>query len=295
MIRQDSTHMLPPVVCGVDDNYVMPLCAMMRSLADAHVDDVAGLRLIVLHEGLSLAGEHTIRLHAAQIGLHAELRQLPDRTTAGLPVSGWVSGAVYLRLSIADVLPDEPKALYLDTDLLVLGNLRPLLTLDLSGAMLAAVRDPQNPLLGGGIALPGWRGLGLPGGREYFNSGVMLLDLDQARKAGLFDRARQFLEEHPEKVQFWDQDALNWAADDAWHRLDRTWNTFALSPLAARPGFIHYAEPVIALRTLLDDEPAASILHFAGPDKPWKNSYPNSRLADLYRQYLVGSHPGSAA
>jgi lipopolysaccharide biosynthesis glycosyltransferase len=276
----------PPLVCGVDERYTRPLCATMASIAEAHPRIADRPRLIVLHQRLAAAAQQRILGHADRIGLTVELRTVPP-PAGRYPVSGWVSDAVYLRLSIAEAIPEEPVALYLDADTMVLDDFGPLLETNLDGALLAAVRDPQNPLIGRGIALPGWESLGLPAGREYFNSGVMLLDLVSCRRAGLFEKARAFLLDHPDSVRFWDQDALNWAADDAWMRLGRRWNTFALSPLAARAGFIHHAESVIPLRTLLAEEETAAVLHFAGPDKPWHDGYPAGSIRDAYRRFLA--------
>ncbi len=277
---------LAPIVCGVDDRYLRPLGALMRSLAATHSEDRRQLRLIVLHRGLSAAARAWIGEEGAGLGLVVQIREVPDRAWRRHPVSGWVSEAVYLRLAVAEALPDEPRALYLDVDTLVLRDLRPLLTLLLDGALLAAVRDPQNPTVGTGLALPNCQRLGVPAGREYFNSGVMLLDLHACLRDGLFERADRFLAAHPGEVLLWDQDALNVAADDRWVRLPRCWNTFALSPLAAEPGFVHYAEPVMPLAELVCDEYLAAVLHYAGPAKPWSDSYPDGPLRDLYRRFL---------
>ncbi|MCG5215486.1 glycosyltransferase family 8 protein [Streptosporangium soli] len=276
---------LPPIVCGVDDGYVLPLRVMMESLAVAHDDCLDELRLFVLHSGLDDGLARLIRADARRLGLWLELRTvLAGRIRH--PVSGWVSEAVYLRLAIGEALREETAVLYLDADVLVLGDLCPLLARELGGVPVAAVRDPQNPIIGQGIALPGWRELGLPAGREYFNSGVMLLDLAQCERLRLFEQARHFLTEHPESVTFWDQDALNWAVDDDWIRLERRWNTFALSSLSKREGFVHYAEPVSPLETLLADEGNAAVLHFAGPAKPWLPGYPAGVVHDLYLGFL---------
>ncbi|MYW02322.1 glycosyltransferase family 8 protein [Streptomyces sp. SID3343] len=275
---------LPPIVCCVDDRYVRPLTVLLESLAA--VPGHRGLRLLVLHEALSADKGTLLRRHGDRLGLDVVLRPVTPEGSG--PVSGWVSEAVYLRLAIGDALGEEyPKVLYVDVDTLVVGDLRPLLRTELDGRALGAVRDPQNPVVGSGIALPGWAELGLPQGRDYFNSGVMLLDLEQCRAQGLFRRARRFLTEHPEHVRLWDQDALNVAADDRWTRLQRRWNTVALSPLAAHPDYRHdEAEPHSPLAMLLADEPRASILHFAGPLKPWREEYPASPLRDAYRNHL---------
>lgn len=277
----------PPIVCAIDENYIRPLSALMTSLAQAHPGRSDRPEMIVLHQGLTKQTQLKLLRHANLLGLEIELRQVPPPDIR-FPVSGWVSDAVYLRLSIIDALPDVPTVLYMDADTIVCGDLNPLLDTDIDGATLAAVRDQQNPLIGHGIALPGWDGLGLPKGREYFNSGVMLLNLPECRRTGLFETAREFLVDHPDSVKFWDQDALNWAANDHWTRLDRRWNTLALSPLASQDGFVHYAEDVIPLRTLLDDETTAAVLHFAGPDKPWNDDYPAGPIRDRYQALLAG-------
>jgi lipopolysaccharide biosynthesis glycosyltransferase len=272
-----------PIVCCVDDRYVLPLCVLMESLAA--VPGHSSLRMLVLHQEMSCASRNRLAFHAGRLGIEMGTRRIQATTSA--PASGWVSEAVYLRLEIGDALGPCGTVLYLDADTLVLGDLRPLLAASLDGAPLGAVRDPQNPVVGGGIAFPDWAELGLPRGRDYFNSGVMLLDLAACERLDLFAAARAFLADHPGHVRLWDQDALNIAAADRWRRLDRQWNTFALSPLAAQPGFLHGdGEPYSPLAMLLADEPGASILHFAGPAKPWREDYPPGRPGEVYRQFL---------
>jgi lipopolysaccharide biosynthesis glycosyltransferase len=239
----------------------------------------------VIYRRLTQASRRRIRFHALRLGLQVELRA-SGRADDPYPVSDWVTDAVYLRLAISDVLAGVPAVLYLDADVLVLRDLRPLLGSSLDGAPLAAVRNPSNPVLEVGSALPGWRELGLPASREYFNSGVMLLDLAECRRRGTFDKCYRFLEDMPQHVRFWDQDALNWAVDDDWVRLDRRWNTFPLSALSQIPAFKYDAEDVVPLQQLIDDEDSAAILHFAGPWKPWAPIFPASPARDLYRSFI---------
>jgi lipopolysaccharide biosynthesis glycosyltransferase len=62
---------------------------------------------------------------------------------------------------------------------------------------------------------------------------VLYLDVDLLVLWDLFNRCRHFLDKYPQHARFWDQDALNWAADDRWSRLDRRWNTFRSRPCPA--------------------------------------------------------------
>jgi lipopolysaccharide biosynthesis glycosyltransferase len=112
-----------PVVCCVDGRYVLPLCVLMESMAAA--PGHAGLRMQVLHHGISGASRGRLAFHAGRLGIELEARQVEAGTSA--PASGWVSEAVYLRLEIGEALGPSGTVLYLDADTLVLGDLGPLL------------------------------------------------------------------------------------------------------------------------------------------------------------------------
>lgn len=275
----------PPIVCAVDDRYVGPLCVFMQSLSVAQSG--RPLRLIVLHEDLSKDGRQRILFHAGRLGLRAELRT--GQVDPRYPVSMWGTSTVYLRLALDEILPDIPVVLYMDADIIVRRDLSPLLNQPMDGLPLAAVRDPLNPTLGSGLAvgLPGWQALGLPGTREYFNSGVMLIDLPECGRRGIFDAGRRFAVDKPEHILFWEQDALNWAVADDWFRLDRCWNTFPASVLPELyQNWTYDADDILPFSRLLEDEATAAVLHFAGPVKPWTTEYPAGPSRDLYVSYM---------
>jgi lipopolysaccharide biosynthesis glycosyltransferase len=184
------------------------------------------------------------------------------------------------------MITDHQRVLYLDSDMLVLGEIERLLRADLSGLPIGAVQDSQHPVVGKGISLPGWRDLGIDEGRPYFNSGVLLMDLEHEDQSEIVAKALDVLQYKPEAIMFWDQDALNYAVDGRWKQLDARWNTLAISPLVGLPGFLHDAgEETFPLPTLIAREPRARILHFAGPAKPWTADYPDGPMKDLYRTF----------
>lgn len=260
---------LPPVVCGIDAHYAPGLCALMTSLVRAHPNDHQDVRLFVLHHELPDNTQAAILRHARSIGLTTELRQAPQPDD-DLPTDAWWSKAIYLRLSIPDILTHESTALYLDGDTLVRRSLRPLLHLPLNQTPLAAC-IAQNPA-DNRSARPGWYKYGLHH-RAYFHSSVMLLNLPACRDLKLMERARHLLNHHPECLRFPDQDALNWAAEDNWLRLDGTWNA--------------YCNPEAEPATLNNHLANAAILHFPGACKPWQPDYPNGPIRNLYQQYRL--------
>jgi lipopolysaccharide biosynthesis glycosyltransferase len=273
-----------PIVFGVDDNYIRPLSTAIRSLA-RHTDSEPLPTIIVLHSSMSGEGRQRVQAYAADAGLTAEFRQV-DPVYATYEGRERTTSATYYRLAMPEVLPEYRRALYLDCDILITGALRDLMTLEMSGAPLAAVRDPLNPVLQGGAGMPGWEQLGLSGEREYFNAGVMLVDLGACRERGLFEQAVWFVENKHHHTRFFDQCALNWALDDAWLRLEPRWNTVVLSSWLRKDGSLPRIGNRLSPEMLAVAEREAHILHFAGPRKPWNSDYPAGAPRELYRSVL---------
>src|SRR5207248_1655172 len=149
-----------------------------------------------------------------------------------------------------------------DADILALSDIRPLLDLDLRGFPVGAVRDLYNPLLRLGQGLPGYDQLGIRGDREYFNSGVMKVDVTLFREMQIAERSKEFLLRFPQHVRFPDQCALNWAVADRSVRLPLTWNALTISMMedpqqSAGGEVLPSAPPLPVVRS-------AATLHLAG-------------------------------
>jgi lipopolysaccharide biosynthesis glycosyltransferase len=167
----------------------------------------------------------------------------------------------FARLNIPEVLPAHIKrALYIDTDVLILRDITELLLADLQGAPLGAVLDDMEWNRSPGSK----RTQDVPDVESYFNAGVLLIDLAQWNQRGISERAYCFLEQNP-ATPFADQDALNVAFDGSWTMLDERWN-FQRS------------------RDFLVGEANPAIVHFITWDKPWNPSTRN-RNAALYDRF----------
>ncbi|GLZ05676.1 hypothetical protein Acsp03_31420 [Actinomadura sp. NBRC 104412] len=280
-----DTVELAPIVCCVDDGFVRPLCVLMQSIATAEPGAAADITLLVIHQGLQEESRTAIRSNADRLGISVDLRLVPPPDPR-YPAFRTGSDATYTRLAIPEVIPDHRVVLYMDVDIILLQDIRPLLAMPLDGAPFGAVPDPTKPVLRLGRALPGWQDLGLSGDREYFNNGVLLVDIEECRRRDFFATASRLLVERQDNLRYWDQDAMNLAADEDWLRLDRKWNTFAFSPLVQLGGYVHRGEPVLPLARLLAEEETAAVLHFAGPRKPWMCDYPDNPLRDRYLRLL---------
>lgn len=97
----------------------------------------------------------------------------------------------FLRL-LADRLDLPSKILYLDVDVMAYNDISPLYETDITNYEIAVVRDYFGKLFLG---------------PRYFNSGVMLINMDKVKETGLFKRALEIC--MTQKMLFPDQTALN--------------------------------------------------------------------------------------
>jgi lipopolysaccharide biosynthesis glycosyltransferase len=197
-----------------------------------------------------------------------------DLSRAALPISHaahlqYISAAMFLRLLIAEALPGGvDRLLYLDSDVLCTGSLAPLLEVDLAGAPLGAVRDAYTRRLvdmGGLPGLTGYRDLDPQA--MYFNSGVLLMDVQRWKELDVTGRALDYVVRHGHEARYPDQDALNYALYGNWVRLSSRFNHMLSGRL----------EPAFGGK--LSD---ASLLHLAGPIKPWHPGFPDCARRQLY-------------
>lgn len=160
-----------------------------------------------------------------------------------------ITRATYLRLMMLEVLsPAIQRVLYLDVDVIVNGDLRPLWNTDMGDHVCAAVVDPGVDA----DAFATQYELSKPG--RYFNAGVLLFDLTKLRGKHFLEQAIAILEDPTVHLEFADQDALNIVLWNQWLPVDPCWNfqrkflydDFAawksLNPKTREPAIIHFTE-----------------------------------------------------
>lgn len=275
------------IVFGVDNRYVDPMLVAMTSLAFS--GGISGENAAIGVLGYELGDDQRDRILRVGEALGHDVEVIAvDGDLSRFPVTHWISPAAYSRLHLADACRGASTVVYLDCDLVAVRPITELLTA-CDGA-IAAVRDMSNPVLEGGEALPGFERLGIPGSREYFNSGVLQVDVAEWAARDIARRCAEFLIEHPDHVQFWDQDALNVVIDDAWKRLPLEFNALPLSLYQPKLQSAYKWEHVMPLADALAVEQRARILHFAGPYKPWAPGFPDHPVRlryDTYRARLA--------
>lgn len=246
----DSERISHPVVLACDKAYAMPLATTLRSIVESNRSG-SPLEFHVLTDGFPENMQKrvfdSLPVGSASINwVTIDLKPFEDFATLS-----HISKITYARFLIPEIFPSSvSKVLYLDADILVLGDLGPLWETDLEGCVAGAVLDrwdqrikDDNP----GLEM-------VPRVQNYFNAGVLLIDLDRWRKERISEKALQYLNHNPQSL-FSDQDALNVACDGLWKRLDSRWNCHDID------------EKCISAFDYPEWPP---IVHFAARKKPWK-------------------------
>lgn len=257
------------VVSAADDHYAQHLGVMLTSLLE-RAGRPQDFCLHVIDSGISEANKRRFRQLSDKYG--AALQFLPFSLDAiQVPVSRHINHVSYMRLFLTDLLPDNvARVLYLDCDMVVMQDPSPLWALDLAGNWLAAVDSTD---------LYRNRRLGLPDGAQFFNAGLLFVDLEQWRRADVRKAFLEAVNEAPEPLQYHDQDVLNMVLHDKWLKLPPKWNV-RKAFYTIRDGQTCYS------REQLDEairDPA--ILHYTEAVKPW-HYLDNHPHKDAYRMFL---------
>lgn len=179
---------------------------------------------------------------------------LPDgiRLTRAYPAAAWS------RLCLPELLPDLSSVLYLDSDLLAVDAISPLWDEAAFGDNLLRAVTNVYP-----DAAAVASELGLPSPSAYFNSGVMVLNLEAMRAEQTADVVLDLALSSPGMVRWADQDPLNVVAHARRQPLDLRWNVQA----ACYEMPIQWLNaPIATIETALRDP---AIIHFSGAWKPW--------------------------
>ena len=245
------------VGCACDRAFVQHTSVMLTSLAEN--GGVPEATIIVAAFDLAPEDYEAIRAHAGTLRNHVHFVDVTAAMLEDLAGRDWEAHyplAVLGRLFVASAI-DTPEArlLTLDSDMIVNTSVRPLFELDLLGDYVGAIHDtPRTDDL------------------NYFNSGMMVIDVDKYSHYAVAARALRWLADRTERPQWPDQDALNTVVGHRWYRLDRRWNwAFCGAPYDEQPlTAAHYENAFIA--------------HFTGQGKPWSSVTHPGR--SLYMRHL---------
>ncbi len=262
------------LVAGADNRFSLGLTVMLRS-ALRNLDPLRQVHVFVLDGGLSVENRERCRSSLSAVRPDAEVTFLrPDMGRfSSFPIKQEVfSPAVYLRLLIPELIPAAyRRVLYLDSDILVQGDIGELWALPLGDEPIWAAID--EGLRGEPYIRETLNVSNAPRNAPYFNSGVMFIDIVNWRRLQISERAFSYLKEWGHLGLCHDQDALNAVSVGEWGILSPSWN------------FQVRGKDLLSTENIAERPP--KIIHFLDV-KPW---YRNSHCAfeDAFNRELWSS------
>lgn len=177
----------------------MPCATCIASIFENNKD--LDLHVAVLTEGLTDKSLLGLKELSDKYDKTIEVKNISRSAFDSLKVSDRFPVSIYFRFLIPSLFPEYDRALYLDCDIIVHGSLRDLVELDLDVYACACVEDQMAD----DIRILNHFGKS----SVYFNSGVLLMNLDYWRQHDISRKCISFIRENPDKCMYPDQDALN--------------------------------------------------------------------------------------
>lgn len=261
------------IVLTFDDNFWGPAYASMRSVCLTSAAPEK-LRFHVFHSGLRPRNRAVIHSIASDYGAQLELIDIDQIEALNARIAAFppirmqrFTPIVYARLFLGELLPPEiGRVLYLDADTFVRSPIETLFAIDMQDRVIAAVLQPDRMHCLAGTDLRARSSFSMA--EPYFNSGVMLIDLERYRRidfaAGLAGVPAAELAQF-----YYDQDILNYVLRGRFLELDPRWNL--QNPEPAHEAFDPH------------------ILHYSSDSRPW---WPWARVAfkRTYRHLMTNAH-----
>lgn len=168
----------------------------------------------------------------------------------------------YSRLLIPDLVKDIDKAIYLDSDTVVLKDISLLWNIDMDGKALAAPPDTGIS----DVIPPHMEKLGVSSDQVYISAGVFVIDCDLWRRKSITKQILKLAREKKDKIIIIIEDLFTIFFGDNFKIIDPSW------------GFIEYTENAAKFIPIDDINPEylkkirndIAIVHFAGANKVWK-------------------------
>lgn len=254
------------------NDYFIPYCAtFLKSMAE-HSNSDKNYDILLLSQDVSDINVKNVKKMLSawkNISLRVlDPSVLIDQYT--FHIEGHFSKETYYRLVLPELLPNYDKVLYLDSDMIAMDDVSKIYDENIDGYLLAACHDADTAGLYNGYRKDKKdytdKILKLKEPYQYFQAGVLLLNLEEFRKRYTTKQILDFAVS--EKWQLLDQDILNKLCEGAVKYIDMSWNVM-VDFAGIRINQIIALAPRWLNEMYQEARKNPKIIHYAGPQKPW--------------------------
>ena len=252
-----------PIFFAIDDGYMPFLAVALESLIENSSKQYY-YSIKILYTNIKEENKKKINKYKREnvniefVDLNYYIEKVKDK----LYTRDYYTNTTYFRLFIANLYPQYNKAIYLDSDIVVLGDIAELYNQDIGDNLIAAAPDDVIQTIKV-FQEYAEKVVGVADYRNYFNAGILLMNLDEFRKFNFQNKFLYLLETIKFTVAQ-DQDYLNRLCKGKVKIIDKAWDKMPI----ANDDF---------------DEKDLKIVHYNLADKPWH--YDNIKYKEYFWKY----------
>lgn len=233
-----------PIFFSIDDGYA-PYLSVALTSAIKNSDKRRNYKAIILYQELSEENKNKLSLLAEPhfkiefIPMSDGLESITDRKSNHLRCE-YFTLTIYFRLFIAAMFPQYDKGIYIDSDVVLLGDIAELFNTDIGDNYIGACYDhsienvePFCKYIREAVGVDN---------KKYINSGVLLMNLKKLREAEFHKHFLSLLNEYHFESVAPDQDYINAMFYGNIYYLDDIWDTMPNDsrPINGNAKLIHY-------------------------------------------------------
>lgn len=240
------------ILISINSQYV-PIAQIM--LTSLFKNNKYPMDIYMLHSDLTKSEIFEMESWISKFGNRLVTLNVDKKLLEKAPVNKHISIETYYRLLACELLPKNlERILYLDSDMIVNGDISELYFSDFNGKYFVVCED--KILSRKDIKL--YRKLEIPLKEKYFNAGVLLYNLNMIRENVDLNNILDYINNNFKSLEWHDQDVLNHMFyDKALYADERKYNS----------------RVCILNKDNFKERKNSVIVHFTGPKKPWKIDY----------------------
>ena len=216
-----SERPIIPIVFNVDENYIPHLSVVVKSII-LHNNPDNQYNLYIMYTDLKqLSMDRIMSLSTDNVIIKfIDIKKMASGIKFESKIEH-ISVATFYRLLIPKTFEEYSKVIYIDCDLVVLKDLAILYDIDLDTNLIGACRQinsySKNKKIKDTLGIEGI---------EYFNAGVLLMNLEQFRAERITEKIIDLVNSESDNFPTGDQDYLNYVCNKRVTYLDEKWNCF---------------------------------------------------------------------
>lgn len=255
-----ESHYAIHIGYGVDDNYARCLATSITSICLNNSQNIFIFHIMA--DNFTQLTKNKLKQLAEQLKITIIIYDVNTSYFKSLPTKKDLPISTYFRF-LLPLFVKSQKLIYLDADILCLGNAKKLFNIKLDNNIIGAVKDTDNMNQTRNTALNLLN-------HTYFNAGMLVIDIEKWLSFDISNKAFYELIKNPLKYDFLDQDILNVILSKKIKYLPNIFNCIELNKISHKENII--------------------FLHFTARPKPWHlawsiNKQCNNFNKNLYQNY----------